>query len=257
MARRSSASPTSGHAGQIAHEAARKGVARAGRIVDLFERKRRDAERAILVDQHGAVLAALDHQRLRTKLENVARGAQQVMLIRKLACFRVVDHQDVRVPQRLAKFLRRALDPVVHGVERDDLRAALHLMQDRGLQRRIDIRQENMLRRLIRLGQPRLEFGEHVQFRRQRGSLIHVFAVLPRPEERLSVRALQAQGIDAAASKNGRVLLGEIVAHDSHQIDVREKTRGDGKVRRRAAEHAVHLPVRRFHGVKRNRTYDE
>ena len=131
------------------------------------------------------------------------------------------------------------------------------LMQHRGLQRRIDIGQENVRRGLIRLGQPRLEFREHVQFRRQGRALVHVFAVLPGPEKSFSVRAFEALGIDAAAAKNGLVFLREIGAHDSDQIDVREITRGDGKISGRAAEHAVHLAVRRFHGIERNRSNDE
>ena len=159
--------------------------------------------------------------------------------------------------QRLAQFRGRAFDPVIHGVERDDLRPALDLMQHRGLQRRIDVRQENVRRGLVRFGQPRLEFREHVQFRRQRRALVHIFAVLPGPEESFSVRAFQALGIDAAAFENGLVFLGEVGAHDSDQIDVREITCGDGKIRGRAAEHAVHLAVRRFHGIERNRSNDE
>ena len=70
--------------------------------------------------QHGAVFSALDDQRFGAELENVARGAQQIVLVRELARFRVVDHQDVGVLERLAQFLGRALDPVIHGVERDD-----------------------------------------------------------------------------------------------------------------------------------------
>ena len=151
----------------------------------------------------------------------------------------------------------RAFDPVIHGVERDDSRPALDLMQHRGLQRRIDIGQKNVRRGLIRFGQSRLEFREHVQFRGQRRALVHIFAVLPRPKESFPVRALEALRIDAAAAKNGLVFLGEIRAHDSDQIDVREITCGDGKISGRAAEHAVHLAVRRFHGIERNRSNDE
>src|SRR4029077_3835206 len=105
--------------------------------------------------------------------------------------------------------------------------------------------------------QSRLEFRKHVQFRRQSRALVHIFAVLPCPEECLSVRALEALGIDTAAVKDGFVFLGEISAYDPDKINVREITRGNGEIRSGAAEHAVHLPVRRFHGIERDRSYDE
>ena len=59
-----------------------------------------------------AVFSALDDQRFRAQLENVPRGAQQVVLVRKLARFRVVDHQDVGV---LAE--SRAVPPGVRSIQ--------------------------------------------------------------------------------------------------------------------------------------------
>src|ERR1700737_5473905 len=51
---------------QIAHESARESVAGSGRVVHLFEWKRGNTRSAILVDQHGPVFAALNHQHLWT-----------------------------------------------------------------------------------------------------------------------------------------------------------------------------------------------
>src|SRR5712692_7497730 len=80
--------------GQIAHETPGKTVAGARGIVRLFEGKGRHTENAALVDHHGAVFSALHHQRRRAHLENAFRGTKQIVLVRKLASLRIVDHQD-------------------------------------------------------------------------------------------------------------------------------------------------------------------
>src|ERR1035437_8960693 len=46
-------------------------------------------------EQNGAVLAALDYQRVRTHVHNFGGGAAQVVLARKQAGFAVVDQQEV------------------------------------------------------------------------------------------------------------------------------------------------------------------
>src|SRR6266567_6971566 len=68
---------------QVAHEATGKAVACSGRIVRLFEGKRRDAEDPALVHHHGAVLSAFHNQGRRSHLENVLGGAQQIMFTGK------------------------------------------------------------------------------------------------------------------------------------------------------------------------------
>src|SRR6266550_611973 len=67
--------------GEIAHESARKSVAGARWVMHLFEWERGDAEGAILMNQHRAVFTALDHERLRAQLEDVASGAHQVVFV--------------------------------------------------------------------------------------------------------------------------------------------------------------------------------
>ena len=57
--------------------------------------------------------------------------------------------------------------------------------------------------------------------------------------------------------KDGGVPGGEVVADDSDEIHVREVTGRHGKIRGGAAQRAVHLAERRFHGIKRNRTNHE
>src|SRR5260370_9825464 len=84
-------------ASQVAHKAAGEAVARAGRVVRLFERKCGHAEDAALVHHHGAVFSTFHAQRGRPHLENGLRRAQQIVLVRKLARLRIIDHQDVHV----------------------------------------------------------------------------------------------------------------------------------------------------------------
>ena len=95
------------------------------------------------MDHQRAVLAALDHQRARAHLEDVSCGAQKIVLAGELARLVVVDHEDLRVLERLAKLGGGALDPVIHRVEPDDFRLALHLLEDGALQRGVDIAKEN------------------------------------------------------------------------------------------------------------------
>ncbi len=52
-------------------------------------------------------------------------------------------------------------------------------------------------------------------------------------------------------------LLGEVVADDADEIDVREETRRHRKIRGRAAQRAVHLAERRFQSIERDRTNNE
>src|SRR3981189_1147619 len=66
---------------EIAHESARKSVAGARWVMHLFERERGDAEGAILMNKHRAVCTALDHERLRAQLEDVASRAHQVVFV--------------------------------------------------------------------------------------------------------------------------------------------------------------------------------
>src|ERR1035437_3727644 len=82
-------------AGQIADEAAGEAIARAGRVEDVFQQIARDHEVLALAEQDGAVLAALDHQGVRTHVHDLGGGAAQVVLARKEAGFAVVDQQEV------------------------------------------------------------------------------------------------------------------------------------------------------------------
>ena len=57
------------------------------------------------------------------KISFAARG--QVVLAGQLARLVVVDHEDLNVLERFFQFGGSSLDPVVHGVQADELRLAL------------------------------------------------------------------------------------------------------------------------------------
>src|SRR5580692_919392 len=113
---------------QITHKAAREAVARARRVMRPFERKGGHAKYAAFVHHHRAVFAALHHEGRGSQLENMLCRAQQVVLVGELTCLRIVDHQNIDMPERLAQFVGRTLDPVIHRVERDKLRPSLYLL---------------------------------------------------------------------------------------------------------------------------------
>src|SRR6185437_3405514 len=72
---------------QIAHESARKTVASARGVVDIFERIRRHSQNRIAMEQHRAIFSAFHDDGLRSHAENPPHRAQQVVLARKLHRF--------------------------------------------------------------------------------------------------------------------------------------------------------------------------
>src|SRR5712675_1360650 len=127
-------------------------------------------------------------------------------------------------------------------------------MQNRALQRGIDIRQKNMIGGLVGFRETRLEIGEGVQFGGESGSLVHIFVIPAGPEKCFARSAFKSQSVHAASVKYRSVFLGKIIPNDSDEIHVSEETCGYGKVGGRASQHAIHFPEWSFDGVKRDRT---
>ena len=90
---------------QIADEAAGEAIARAGGIEDIFQQIAGHHEVGVAAEQHGAVLAALDHQRMRTHLQNLRGGLAQIVLAREHARFAVVDQQEIPVADGLEQLV--------------------------------------------------------------------------------------------------------------------------------------------------------
>jgi len=88
-------------------------------------------------------------------------------------CLSVVDQQNIQLTQNLREVRRVIGNPIVHGVTADHAHV-LHLTPDAGLQRRIDIREEEVLTVLVGVRNLRLKGLKDVQIRPERLRLVHV-----------------------------------------------------------------------------------
>ena len=137
---------------QIADEASGKAIAGTGGIEHRLERQRRREEDVIGVEVQRAVLAALDDHRPRSHRADRARRAHDVVLAREQARLAVVDQEHVDALEDLPERGVLALDPVVHRVHRDELRA-LDLVEHAELERGVDVREEHVRRAAERVRQ--------------------------------------------------------------------------------------------------------
>ena len=78
-------------------EAAGEAVARAGRIEDFFEKISGNDKVLILAEEHGAVFAALDDQRVRPHGEDLLAARFRLRFAREQSRFAVIDQQEVPV----------------------------------------------------------------------------------------------------------------------------------------------------------------
>src|SRR5260370_37601834 len=67
---------------KISDEAASKAIARAGGIEDFFQQITRHHEVLAAMEQDGAILTALDHQRVRTHIDNLGSRTLQIVFTR-------------------------------------------------------------------------------------------------------------------------------------------------------------------------------
>src|SRR5450759_2492076 len=235
-------------AGQISDEAAGEAIARARRVEDVFQQIARDHEVLALAEQDGAVLAALDHQRVRAHVHNLGGGAAQVVFARKQAGFAVVDQQEVPLLESFQQRRAEIVDPVIHRVAAGELDVA-HLPAHAALQIGLDIAQEEIRLGAVALRQLGIEIGENVEIGPQGLAIVHIGRVLAGPEKRLAGDAIQAAEIDLAGRQKIDVFLREIFADDADDFNLREIRGGEGDVRARSAEHAVYFSMRRFDAV--------
>src|SRR5215831_1838902 len=243
--------------GKIAHKPAGEGVARAGWIVRLFERKGWDAENTAPIHHHGAVFAALHDESLGAEFKNVASGEEKIVFVRELASFRVVDHQDVDLLERFAEVGGSALNPVVHGVERDKLGPTVDLFQDTGLQARGNVGAKNVRRLAKFFRELRIEVGKNVKLGDESLAFVEMLGIFTGPEKAFAGGALETERVDLTAAEDGFLFFGEVVTDDSDEIHMSEETGGNGEICGCAADDAVDLAVRAFDGVECYGTYDE
>src|ERR1035437_4534732 len=233
---------------QMANETAGEAIARAGRVEDVFQQIARDHEVLTAAEQDGAVLATIDHQRVRTHLHDLGGGAAQVVFAREQAGFAVVAQQEVPLLQSLEQRRTEIVDPVVHGVAAGELDIA-HLVAHTALQIGLDVAQEEIRLGAVALRQPGIEIREDVEIGLQGLAIVHIGRVLTGPEEGLAGDAVEAGEIDLAGRQKIEVFLREVLADDADDFDLREIRGGEGDIRARSAEHAVYFSMRRFDAV--------
>ena len=128
------------------------------------------------------------------------------------------------------------------------------LLQNRVLQRWVDIAEKNERRIGVRVGQCGLEIRENVELGDKRGALVHVLVVAPGPEEGFAGGTFEAGEIDVAMLENGHVFLCEVIADDGDHAHRREMAGGKSEVAGGAAEQAICFSVRRFNAIERDRS---
>ena len=86
---------------------------------------------------------------------------------------------------------------------------------------------------------------------------VQIVIVTPAPKESFAIRdALDVVRIDVMPRKNVHFRISKIVSDHADDIYISKKTRRQRKVRRRTTKNLVALAKRRFHRIKRNRTYN-
>ena len=149
--------------------------------------------------QH-AMLAALDHDALRSERPDGACRLDQIPLAAQLPRLFVVDDQHVHAGQHAAEVVRGALDPVVHRIERDKPRGR-HLFQHLQLEGRVNIGEKHEGAVAKRRGDARAERVEHVQLGVDRLAAVEIEVVLPTPAKCLSRDPLQAAQVNSAGRR--------------------------------------------------------
>ena len=99
--------------------------------------------------------------------------------------------------------------------------------------------------RLRRLGQLRLEVGEHAELGVVGVGHVEVGLVVAAPGERLAAGdPLDVGDVHSTRAQQLDVLVAEVVAHRSDHVHIREEAGREREVHGRAAEHALALPER-------------
>ena len=109
----------------------------------------------------------------------------------------------------------------------------------------------------IAFRQHRVEVGQYVQCQVERFPVIHVPQVFAAPAEGLaSLDDLQAEGVDAAACEQRRVLRRPVLADHTGQPDGGKEAGGIGKEHPRPPQYVLARLGRRFDAIEGHRTND-
>ena len=152
------------------------------------------AERAFAKENRCAILAVLEHQRLRSHIEHLVRCSQKVRFTSQHLGFSVIDEQNIHQLQSFGQFLWRALDPIIHRVAAGQAHT-VHLSPDIRLQIWLNVGKKQKVSIFIFGGNARMKTLEDVQLGKIRLCFIEVVSVGAAPAKRLYFCPLDAPNI--------------------------------------------------------------
>src|SRR5262249_1928510 len=100
------------------------------------------AEKFVISEKQGAVLAFFYRNIARSHFANGATGFNQTRLLGHFASFAVVQNQKIYLWEERVEIITRGLDPEIHRVRNDKARH-LHLLQNVHLKSRSNVGQQN------------------------------------------------------------------------------------------------------------------
>ena len=222
--------------GEISGEATRKGVARAGGVVNVLEREGGAAEKlGFGTEEEASVLAFLDCDIGGAHFADFFASFDEARFAGELAGFTVVKDEHVHTADEAGEGVFGDVDPEVHRIRDDEARLA-DLVEHMVLEVWRDVGQEDDRGLAVGLGEGGGEGLENIQLHRAGLARVHVPHVFAGPAEGFSGNNLQAFEVDAAAAEEVDVLLREILADDADEAYRRETRCGNGAVGSGAAE---------------------
>ena len=237
-----------------AEEAAGEAVSRPGRVADLGQGEGGHREGVVAGEQGGAVLAALDDHDPRARFHDPVGGDDQVGFAGQHPQLGVVEQQAVDLADHVHQGVAGGVDPEVHRVESDEPGAG-RLRSHLPLQVRLDVAEEEHLRRARLLAQLRDEVGEDVELGVVGVGDVHVVVVVAAPEEGPAAgHLLDPEGGDPVLLEHAELRGPEIVADRADDADVGEEAGREREMAGGAPEHALALAERGAHGVEGDRS---
>src|SRR6266404_3016928 len=163
--------------GQVSDESSGEAVAGAGRVEHVFEQVTGHDEIRVVAEQHRAVFASLDDQRVRTHIENCVGGFAQILATGEHARLAIVDEQKIPIADGGEQLVAKILDPEIHGIAAGQAKP-VHLLAHGTLQRGLDISEQKIRLAAVTGGKFGIEIGEHVQLRGERDTIVHIIRIL-------------------------------------------------------------------------------
>ena len=202
------------------------------------------------------MFALFDEHVLRSLVEDPARGLHQVGVLGELACFAVVERDQVDVPEEFNELGATRFDPEVHGVAGDEARF-LHLLEHLELQAGIDVGEKDERRFAELVGNIGPKIREHAEMRLERFGGVEIVAIASTPAEAGATDFLETRQIHAALDERLQQVEGVVVTDHAHQLHRREVRRRRREIGARSAEHIIGLTERRLDGIERDGPDDE